>query len=192
MALFGAARRALTALRGWSEGSGPRRGLVVSGLAALAVVLALVWWPDGAWRPYDKDDTGTIQETAYQVVPVGKGTPLFHNLFDGAGDGSGTGEAPAGGPQAPPGSSTGTGTGTGGVLPTGVPGGLPTGQLPGVGDLPKPAATVERGVDPPDPGGVPVPGATASGQASAPTSTSSPQPSATASVDPTPPVSPTP
>ncbi len=148
MALFGAARRALTALRTWSEGSARRRGLVVSGLAALAVVLALVWWPDGAWRPYDKDDKGTIQETVYQVVPVGKGTPLFRNLFGGDGDGSGTGDAPAGGPQAPPGSSTGSG---GGVLPTGVPGGLPTGQLPGVDDLPEPAATVERGVDPPDP-----------------------------------------
>ena len=150
MALFGAARRALTALRTWSEGSARRRGLVVSGLAALAVVLALVWWPDGAWRPYDKDDKGTIQETVYQVVPVGKGTPLFRSLLGADGDGSGTGDAPAGGPQAPPGSSTGSG---GGVLPTGVPGGLPTGQLPGVGDLPEPAVTVDRGVDPPDPAG---------------------------------------
>ena len=189
LALFGAARRALTALRTWSDGSGWRRGLVVGGLAALALLLALVWWPDGAWRPYDKDDKGTLQETVYQVLPVGKGTPLFRNLFDGSGHRSGTGDAPEGGPQAPPAGSTGSG---GGVLPTGVPGGLPTGQLPGVGDLPVPAATVERGVDPPNPGGVPVPGATASGQASAPTSTSSPQPSLSASVDPTPSVSPTP
>jgi hypothetical protein len=83
IALFGAARRALTALRTWSDGSGWRRGLVVSGLAAVVLLLALVWWPDGAWRPYDKDDKGTIQETAYQVLPVGKGTPLFRNLFAG-------------------------------------------------------------------------------------------------------------
>jgi putative peptide zinc metalloprotease protein len=189
MALFGAARRALTALRTWSDGSGRRRGLVVSGLATLAFVLAVVWWPDGAWRPYDKDDKGTLQETVYQVLPVGKGTPLFRNPFDGTGERPGTGPAPEGGPQAPPGSPAGGG---GGVLPTGVPGGLPTGQLPGVGDLPDPAATVERGVDPPNPGGVPVPGATASGQASAPTATSSLQPSPSASADPTPPVSPSP
>jgi putative peptide zinc metalloprotease protein len=188
MALVGAARRGVAALRRWSEGSTRRRALVTTGLAALAVVLALVWWPDGAWRPYDKDDKGTLQETIYQVVPVGHGTPLFRNLIGGNGDGSGTDDAPVGRPQAPPDSTTGGGDG----LPTGVPGGLPTGQLPGTDDLPEPAATVKGGVDPPDPGGVAVPGATASGQASAPTGTSSPQPSASASVDPTPPVSPSP
>jgi hypothetical protein len=158
------------------------------------VLLALVWWPDGAWRPYDKDDKGTLQETVSQVLPVGKGTPLFRSLLGGDGGGSGT-DVPAGDPLSPPDSSTGSG---GGVLPTGVPGGLvpgglPTGQLPGTDDLPAPVATVEGSVDPPDPGGVPAPGATASGQASAPTSTSSPQPTASASADPTtPPVSPTP
>jgi len=187
MVLVGAARRAVTALRRWSEGSRRRRLLVSGGLAAVAVVLALVWWPDGAWRPYDEDDEGTLQETVSQVVPVGHGTPLFRSLFGGNGDGSddqgGTGDAPD--PQAPPGSS-----GDGNGLPTGLPNGLPTRGLPGVGDLPEPAATVERSVDPPDVGGVPVPGATASGEASAPTATSSPQPSATASVEPTPSLSP--
>ena len=188
MALVGAVRRAVSALGRWSDGSPRRRLLVTGGLATLVVLLAMVWWPDGAWRPYDKDDKGTLQETVYQVLPVGRGTPLFRSLLGGS-QPAGTGDAPAGGPQAPPGSSSG-GSGGGSGLPTGAPNGLPTDRLPGRGHLPEPAATVERGVDPPDVGGVPVPGATASAEASAPTTTSSPQPSASPSVEPSPPVSP--
>ncbi|MDQ1641891.1 MAG: putative peptide zinc metalloprotease protein [Actinomycetota bacterium] len=182
LALVGAVRRAIGGLQRWSSGSTGRRLVAVLGLSAAVLLLAVAWWPDGGWRPYTKNDKGTVQETLAQVIPVGRGTPLFRNLFGGYPGSNG----PGSGVTSPSRSTTG-GPGAGGG--SGV---LPTGVLPSIGDLVTPAVTLTPAINPPDVGGVPVPGVTASVKVSAPTSTSSPLPSVTASVQPTPTTSSTP
>ncbi len=71
------ARRSGHALWGWSEDSGPRRGLVVSAAAGVAMLLAFVWWPNGDYEPIQRNEKGTLQELAHATVDIPTGRPAF-------------------------------------------------------------------------------------------------------------------
>jgi hypothetical protein len=67
-------KRAGTGALRWSEGSAFRRTLVVAGTVAATALAAYTWWPNGDYRPIQKDERGTLQGgiKALSAVPSGR------------------------------------------------------------------------------------------------------------------------
>ena len=61
----------------WSAGSPPRRGALVAVTAGTAALLALVWWPNGDYRPIQPGERGTIQGGVVQLRDVASGRPAL-------------------------------------------------------------------------------------------------------------------
>jgi putative peptide zinc metalloprotease protein len=73
-------RAGTRALKGgwrWSEGSPPRRLAVVSGTAAMLALLGFVWWPNGDYKPIQKNERGTVIGAVQQLRYVPSGRPAL-------------------------------------------------------------------------------------------------------------------
>jgi putative peptide zinc metalloprotease protein len=70
-------RRALKGGWSWSEGSPPRRLAVVSGTAAVLALLGFVWWPNGDYKPIQKNERGTLLGAVQQLRYVPTGRPAL-------------------------------------------------------------------------------------------------------------------
>jgi hypothetical protein len=71
-------RAGTRALKGgwrWSEGSPPRRLAVVSGTTAMLALLGFVWWPNGDYKPIQKNERGTVIGAVQQLTYVPSGRP---------------------------------------------------------------------------------------------------------------------
>jgi putative peptide zinc metalloprotease protein len=57
----------------WSEGAPVRRFGVVSGTAAIIALLGFVWYPNGDYKPIQRDERGTIQGAVRQFASFSTG-----------------------------------------------------------------------------------------------------------------------
>ena len=59
----------------WSEGSAVRRLSVVSVTAALVASVGFLWWPNGEYRPIQKQERGTVPGAIAQFSHISSGRP---------------------------------------------------------------------------------------------------------------------
>jgi putative peptide zinc metalloprotease protein len=59
----------------WSEGAPIRRLGVISGTAGILALLGFVWYPNGEYRPIQRDERGTIQGAIGQLAAFPTGRP---------------------------------------------------------------------------------------------------------------------
>jgi hypothetical protein len=63
--------------RRWSEGRPVRRLGVVSGTAGVLAGVGFLWWPNGEYKPIQRDERGTVQGAIEQLANVGTGRPAL-------------------------------------------------------------------------------------------------------------------
>jgi putative peptide zinc metalloprotease protein len=58
----------------WSAGSAFRRAIVLGGTAASVALAAYTWWPNGDYRPIQKNERGTVQGgvDSFSAIPSGR------------------------------------------------------------------------------------------------------------------------
>jgi putative peptide zinc metalloprotease protein len=61
----------------WSEGAPVRRLGVISGTAAIIALFGYVWYPNGDYKPIQRDERGTIQGGVAQLAAVPTGRPAL-------------------------------------------------------------------------------------------------------------------
>jgi putative peptide zinc metalloprotease protein len=59
----------------WSAGSAFRRAIVVGGTAASVALAAYTWWPNGDYRPIQKNERGTVQGGVDSLAAIPSGRP---------------------------------------------------------------------------------------------------------------------
>jgi hypothetical protein len=59
----------------WSAGSGFRRAIVLGGTAASVALAAYTWWPNGDYRPIQKNERGTVQGGVDSLGAIPSGRP---------------------------------------------------------------------------------------------------------------------
>jgi putative peptide zinc metalloprotease protein len=59
----------------WSEGSLPKRALVVVATAVAAALTLFTWWPNGEYRPIQKGERFVVQDSIRSIRALGTGRP---------------------------------------------------------------------------------------------------------------------
>jgi putative peptide zinc metalloprotease protein len=140
----------------WSAGSSARRATLLTIYAVAAVLLAIVWWPDHTYRPYQPGEKGTLVSEVRSAVRLPAGRPALHDRGS---------VAPVIN-QPSPGATPAPLTPVDGVTPTPTSGGVLLGETPGATPSPGPASATTSSSPAP------------SASASAPTASNSASPSA--------------
>jgi cytoskeletal protein RodZ len=77
---YSSSRAGSRALRGgwnWSEGSVVRRFSVVATTAALVALVGFLWWPNGEYKPIQRQERGTIPGAIAQFSDISTGRPAL-------------------------------------------------------------------------------------------------------------------
>jgi hypothetical protein len=61
----------------WSQGSAIRRLSVVSATAALIALVGFLWWPNGEYKPIQRNERGTVSGAIAQFSSIGSGRPAL-------------------------------------------------------------------------------------------------------------------
>jgi putative peptide zinc metalloprotease protein len=61
----------------WSAGSATRRTAVMAAALGTAILLAVLWYPDGRMTPYREGERGTLQKHFLELGVLGQGDPLL-------------------------------------------------------------------------------------------------------------------
>jgi putative peptide zinc metalloprotease protein len=111
----------------WSEGAPIRRLGVVSGTAGILALLGFVWYPNGDYKPIQRDERGTIQGAVAQMANFSTGRPGLSPERErelggapSARDDEGAGEEDKGTDSPPPSETTTDPTATTGTATTGT------------------------------------------------------------------------
>jgi putative peptide zinc metalloprotease protein len=61
----------------WSDGEPIRRGSLVLGTVAAAVLAAFIWWPNGDYRPIQPEERGTLSGAVQSIAAIPTGRPAL-------------------------------------------------------------------------------------------------------------------